>query len=229
MAKSGANNDLKNHIYKVLKDRLINCVYAPGSTINESQLAAEFELSRTPIREAVYRLEQDGLLQIMPKKGIYVPDITIQDVIYVFQTRIEIEPLTLRMAAPFLNRQDIEHFLEVFLEDESDLEKAFWQDMEMHMYFTYHCGNPFLIDMMHKVYDQSCRIVIASKQNQSKIKNARQEHVHILRALLNEEYDKACQCLRQHLEGCQSYSLNFFNSTQNLPSGMDWNKKSSAL
>lgn len=217
-----ANADLKNQVYRQLKDRLVTCKYVPGSIINESQLAAEFHLSRTPIREALYRLEQDGLVQIMPKKGIYVPEITVQDVLFVFQARVEVEPLALEMSAPFLAKKDLENMLEVFSFDEPDLEKAFWQDMEMHAYLVKNCGNPFIIDMMQKVFARSCRISIASNQNSLKIGNARMEHVDILKLLLAGESAAAARKLRQHLENCKDYSLNFFNSAQARVISSDW-------
>lgn len=217
-----ANADLKNQVYRELKDRLITCKYMPGTVINESQLAAELSLSRTPIREALYRLEQDGLVQIMPKKGILVTDITIQDVLFVFQARVEVEPLALQMSAPFLARQDLEDLLEIFREDEPDLEKAFWQDMEMHAYLVDHCGNPFIIDMMQKVFARSCRISIASNQTSQKIGNARMEHAEILRLLLAGSYGDAAAKMRQHLENCKNYSLNFFNSTHAKVISSNW-------
>lgn len=222
MAKNGANGDLKNHVYRLLKDRLITCKYMPGTMINESQLAAEFKLSRTPIREALCRLEQDGLVQIMPKKGIRVTDINVQDVLFVFQARVEVEPLTLKMSAPFLTRDDLENLLDIFSHDEPDLEKAFWQDMEMHAYLADHCGNPFIIDMLRKVFVRSCRISIASNQTLQKIGNARAEHKDILEKLLAGQDDAAADLLRQHLETCKNYSLNFFNSTQAKVISSDW-------
>ena len=68
MPKTG-NRDLKNHAYQIIKERLINCIYEPGSFINESQLATDLGLSRTPVREAINRLESEGLVKVMPKKG----------------------------------------------------------------------------------------------------------------------------------------------------------------
>jgi DNA-binding GntR family transcriptional regulator len=219
MAKNG---DLKNQLYYLLKDRLMTCQYEPNSMINESQLAAEFNSSRTPIREALYRLEQDGLVEIMPKKGIRVTNITIQDVLFVFQARIAMEPVALEIAGPFLNPDDLNQFLTLFRSAEPDLNKAFWQDINMHTYFVNHCGNPFIIDMMQKVFAQSCRISIASRQNGYKINSARQEHIQILEALLEENYLLAANHLRCHLESCKNYSLNYFNSAYAKDSISEW-------
>lgn len=222
MVKNEANRNLKDHVYHQLKERLITCKYTPGTVINEAQLAAEFKLSRTPVREALYRLEQDGLVQIMPKKGIYITDVTIQDVLSVFQARTEIEPLALKMSAPFLAQKDLEDLLELFSHDEPNLEKAFWQDLEMHAYLVNHCGNPFIIDMMKKVFSCSCRISILSNQTIQKIGNARVEHRSILEELITGRVDSAAELLRQHLETCKNYSLNYFNSTQVNVISSDW-------
>ena len=76
MSKKG----LKEQTYLTLKERMVDCVYPPGSLINEAQLAADLNLSRTPIREAISKLEMEGFVQILPKKGIYVTNITFNDV-----------------------------------------------------------------------------------------------------------------------------------------------------
>ena len=60
MTKPQSSKGLKEHTYEILKERLIDCVYPPGSLLNEAQLAADLELSRTPIREAISKLEMEG-------------------------------------------------------------------------------------------------------------------------------------------------------------------------
>ena len=111
MSKKG----LKEQTYLTLKERMVDCVYPPGSLINEAQLAADLNLSRTPIREAISKLEMEGFVQILPKKGIYVTNITFNDVIQVFQTRLEIEPISLKLAAPHLPKEGLTLFCQKFI------------------------------------------------------------------------------------------------------------------
>ena len=92
-------NDLKNYAYNIMKEHLINCTYAPGSILNEAHLTAGLKLSRTPVREAVSRLESEGFVKVIPKKGIYVTDILLSDVLQIYQIRMEFEPTILRLAA----------------------------------------------------------------------------------------------------------------------------------
>lgn len=211
-----ANRDLKNHVYYTLKDRLVNCIYPPGSMLNEAQLATELDLSRTPIREAISRLEMDGFVKIMPKKGIYVTDILLSDVLQIFQTRIEIEPIALRMAAPHLPKKELHNFCDKFNEDLPDITNSFRLDTAMHLFIIEHCGNRYIIDMMHRIFDENTRIIISSKQNQVKIHDARLEHLEVLHDLLDEDYGRAESCMRVHIESCRHAAMDYFYHRQTL-------------
>ena len=63
------NENLKNKAYSVIKERIISCQYKPNSFLNEADLIQEIDASRTPIREALNKLEQEGFVKIIPKKG----------------------------------------------------------------------------------------------------------------------------------------------------------------
>lgn len=153
-----SNRNLKNHTYNILKDRLVNCIYPPGMLLNEAQLAIDLEISRTPIREAISRLEMEGFVKIIPKKGIYVTDILLSDVMQIFQTRIEIEPITLRMAAPHLPIEELHTFCQKFSEPVTDIQNSFRLDTAMHLFIIEHCGNRYLIDMMRRVFEENTQI-----------------------------------------------------------------------
>lgn len=209
-----ANRDLKNIAYFTLKERLINCIYPPGAILNEAQLAADLSLSRTPVREAISRLEMDGLVRIMPKKGIYVTDISITDVLQIFQARLEIEPVTTRMAARSLPREELVGFQQKFEQETPDITNAFRLDTAMHLFIIEHCGNRYMIDMMHKIFDENTRIIISSKQNQLQIHDAKREHMDILDSLLEGEIEKAVLLMRSHIENCRQAALDYFYNNQ---------------
>lgn len=208
----------KNALYLELKDRLINCIYPPGSMLNELQLAEEFAVSRTPIREAIGRLEADGYVRVLPKKGIYVTDISLNNVHQIFQTRIEIEPLALRLAVPHLAMEELLMFRKRFTDEEPDISNAFRLDTAMHLFLVEHCGNRYIIEMMRKLFDDNTRIVIASKQNQVRIHDAKREHLEILNSLIEkEDPEKTARLLRTHLETCRRAALDYFYSLEYAP------------
>ena len=172
--------------------------------------------SRTPVREALNRIENEGFIRIMPKKGIYVTDVTLQDVMQIFQTRLEIEPITLRMAGPNLPMEELLSFRESFSKEEHDVCNGFRLDTAMHLFFIEHCGNRFIIDMMRKVFDENTRVVISSKQNEKKIHDARVEHLDIINLLINKDYAKAQESIFTHIENCKRAALDYFYNLQSF-------------
>ena len=209
-----ANKDLKNHTYCILKERLVNCIYPPGTLLNEAQLAADLGASRTPVREAISRLEMEGFVKIMPKKGIYVTDISLNDVLQIFQTRIEIEPIAVRLAAPHLPRKELLAFCGKFKGEAPDIQNGFRLDTAMHLFIIEHCGNRYIIDMMHRIFDENTRVIISSKQNQVQIHDARLEHLDILNSLLDKDTERAIALMQSHIENCRKAALDYFCSIQ---------------
>ncbi len=193
-------------VYKKILDKLISCEYAPGSQINELQLAEEYNVSRTPVREAVNRLESQGYLKVLPKKGIYVNDITIKDVLQVFQVRIEMEPIALRLSAPYLDIAKLIDLKQKYIDSRDsnmDYLTHYYIDMEMHHYFVDLCGNRYIIEMMNRVLNDNLRITIESKQDHVLVHDANQEHIDILDCLIRQEpIEHAMELLEKHLRIC---------------------------
>mgnify|MGYP002423920665 FL=1 len=106
-AKESPRKNLKIQAYSILKKKIINCEYRPGSMLNEAQLAEELGFSRTPIREAISILEMEGFIRVVPKKGILVTDILLSDIVQIFQARMEIEPIALKLAGPRIPGEEL--------------------------------------------------------------------------------------------------------------------------
>lgn len=208
------NRDLKNYVYQILKDRFIHCIYEPGSILNEAQIATDLGLSRTPVREAINRLESEGFVRIMPKKGIYVSDVQLSDVLQIFQARFEIEPVALKMAVPHLPIEELLQFRESFSKDFPNVQNGFKLDTAMHLFIIEHCGNHYIIDMMHKLFDNNTKVVIASKQNLVQIHDARLEHLDIINTLIDKNTEKAAELMRTHIQTCRRAALDYFYSSE---------------
>ena len=213
-----SDKGLRSSVYRQMLDKLISCEYRPGSLLNEAQLAEEYQVSRTPIREAINRLEQQGYLRVMPKKGIYVNDISIQDVLQVFQCRIELEPLALKLA---VNRLDVAVLLELkqkyIHSGDLDYLSHYYIDMEMHHYFVNQCGNRYIIEMMDRVLNDNLRITIASKQDNNLVHDANEEHIKILESLIKQEpVEIAMDLLEKHLRICCMVAMDHIHSIGKL-------------
>ena len=105
---------LKLQAYQYLKTKILNCEYRPNEFLNEQKLCAEMgNISRTPMRDALGRLEQEGLITILPKKGLMVSGITEEDVHSMFEMRLLVEPYALRNYGNLIPRQELEDYKEL--------------------------------------------------------------------------------------------------------------------
>lgn len=89
---------MNQKIYKTLKQRILFFEYSPGEMLNEKQMAVEFRVSRTPVREVLLRLEWEKLVTIIPRAGIMVSKVEFHQLREVFQTRAPLEGLLARLA-----------------------------------------------------------------------------------------------------------------------------------
>ncbi len=209
---------LRSSVYRKMLDKLISCEYPPGSQLNEVQLAEEYNVSRTPIREAINRLESQGYLKVVPKKGIYVNDISIQDTLQVFRTRIMLEPLALRLAAPYLDIAVLIDLKEKYVNYVGDdYLSHYYIDMEMHHYFVDMCRNKYIIEIMNRVLNDNLRITISSKQDNNLVHDANQEHIQILDCLIRQEpIERAADLLEKHLRICCLVALEHIRSSERI-------------
>ncbi|WP_320128707.1 GntR family transcriptional regulator [uncultured Sphaerochaeta sp.] len=208
------NANLKRQVYETIKEKIITCEYRPGSVLTEAYLTEEMQNSRTPVREAVGILESEGFVKVLPKKGIFVTDILLSDVIQIFQARLEIEPLCIRLGKNNFSTEELEVWKQRFesptMDDLSDKEL----DSKMHMDLISKCNNKYIIAMMKKVSDQNRRIIICSKNNSKHIIEARHEHVEILGALIEGDFEKASILMREHIADCRQAAMDYFYSAQ---------------
>lgn len=204
------DTNLKNQVYSIIKTKLINCEYPPGSILTEANLATELNFSRTPIREAISILEVENLVKVLPKKGILVTDIILSDVFQIFQARMEIEPLTLRLASYNLPMEELLAWKKCFEDQTPGSEPDYKTDTAMHMFIIENCGNFYIIDMMKKVFEKNTRIIVYSKQNSCHIHDARQEHIDILDSLIQQNYAQAASQMRAHIANCRKAAMDFF-------------------
>ena len=112
--ESQAKLSLKLQAYQYLKTKILNCEYRPNEFLNEQKLCAEMgNISRTPMRDALGRLEQEGLITILPKKGLMVSGITEEDVHSMFEMRLLVEPYALRTYGSEIPQEELAAFTEL--------------------------------------------------------------------------------------------------------------------
>lgn len=205
--------DLKKYAYDVIKHNILQCKYAPGSFINEQMLVDELAISRTPIREALNRIERDGLVTILPKKGIYVTEITVSGLSQMYQARILLEPFVVRASAPYLEKARLQEILQLCYEQKDDESGLLLPETDaiLHGYLVDNCKNVYIVEIMHRILEHNKRVHLSAGKG-IRIDNAREEHIGILLDLLDGRIDEATKKMCAHLENCRDCAFTYFRT-----------------
>jgi DNA-binding GntR family transcriptional regulator len=193
---------LKLQAYNAIKAKIISCEYAPNTLLNEELLHDELNVSRTPIRDALGRLEQEGLLTILPKKGIMVSGTSINDVNMVFEVRMMYEPYALLHYGSRLPFDTLLRFHRAF----SDLGtlsegNAFYEEDDcFHNTIIQTTNNRYLCQSYEYISNQSHRFrVLTGRSSSQRLEQTSAEHLKILIACLKQDWSGAAAAMREHL------------------------------
>ena len=99
---------LRQHVYEQIKHDIITCKLAPGDPLSENQFVDRFQVSKTPIREALTSLVQDGLVEYTPNRGFRVTPISVADIKEIFEARIFFEEEIFRLAVKKISDEEID-------------------------------------------------------------------------------------------------------------------------
>lgn len=153
----------RSKAYEELKKRIIFGSYKPGSTLDEKKICQEFRISRTPYREALMRLEAEGLVMIKPKTGVVVPPIDLNSLKDVFEMRTILESVAARMAFKRIQPHQLEALKKVAreirsLSGEEEIFPYLELDAQFHAIIRNAQGNQVLKENLDTLYNQCMRL-----------------------------------------------------------------------
>ncbi len=193
---------LQEQVYRRIKERIITCEMLPGSVVSEELLASEFGTSRTPIREALLRLQREHLIDIYPRQGTFVSPISLQDIYEIYQIRLLLEPRIARISSRRMEREVLNRFLHLFTTvDMGSISFKDWfqYDRDLHDYIVECSHNKHLIEMYRVVMDQNQRMRILAGRLPKRIESTNEEHIAIIQALLSQDEEKIEQVMSAHI------------------------------
>lgn len=193
---------LKQQAYNEIKRKIVTCEYAPNTLLNEELLREELHVSRTPIRDALSRLEQKGLITILPKKGIMVSSLSINDINMVFEVRMMYEPYALLHYGSRIPYSVLTHSYELLSDlDAMSEDWAFFQaDDAFHAAVVQAIGNRFLLQTYEWIQDQNLRFRVMTGQTSApRLEDTSKEHTRILEACLKKDWSEAASAMKDHL------------------------------
>ncbi|RWN36505.1 GntR family transcriptional regulator [Mesorhizobium sp.] len=152
-------------IYRILRDRICLLDYAPGSHLSEEELAQEFQISRTPVRRVLARLESEGLVQSVHGVGTIVTDVDIEELQQVYHLRLELALLVGKLSPIPRTADDLDRIRSLIARCDSDVlnpdQRAFLRlNMDFFYELTAMTGNQPLREISERLYFQVARVVL---------------------------------------------------------------------
>ncbi len=204
------NFDLQNHkplreiVYEELKRRILIGEIAPGTRMMEVELADDMGVSRTPVREAIRKLEKEGLVTIEPRRGAYASDVSIKDMTDVLEVRQYLEGMATGLAALKITEDEKRELLkatEAYSKavESEDTEEIIRCDELFHKLIVDCSGNKTLIQMISQVQELALRFRYIYYDDFSRYRNQPLEHKEIIEAIMSGDSEKARHAADAHI------------------------------
>jgi len=195
----------KNRVYEILRDRIVNNVLKPQEFLNEQALSEDLGVSKTPIREALQRLEHSRLVVIIPSKGCYVANISVDRIREIFEIRSILECAAARLAASLPNRERFLAFSEsddaADSNDGEELRRRLISGYQIHTNIIEAVGNSYLTDYYRTILDNivQIRVYFLNRFGPKRLHETVEEHKRILQAIAAGDASGAESAMREHL------------------------------
>ncbi len=196
---------LRDVVFNTLRHAILKGELEPGERLMEIALAQKLGVSRTPIREAIRKLELEGLVVMVPRKGAEVADITEKDLRDVLEVRTALEELSIGLAMKNMNDDDCKQLTEankLFAKDSEgdDLIKIAEADVAFHELIYMATGNKRLIQMINNLREQMYRYRLEYIKDKSTHARLVDEHNRIIDAMVKNDVAAAKAAIKLHVE-----------------------------
>lgn len=211
---------LQDRAYEIIKERIISCEYVPGSFLNTVALQAQLGFSRTPIREAVGRLEQENLVRVIPKKGFLVCELDINTIKAIYETRMVLEPYIVNAYGDKLDKEELQASRRRFTwrDITPETKEHFYRyDDEFHAFIRAACPNIYLAQSLDRIADQNRRVRVLSGNVVRRLEQSCNEHISIIDALLANDLRKAGEAMVAHLEHSRRTAFSLLLALESPP------------
>ena len=205
------NFDIQNHkplremVYEELKMQILKGSIIPGTRMMEVELAEEMGVSRTPIREAIRKLEKEGLVTIEPRRGAYASMISTEDMVEILEVRQDLEGLAAYFAANRMTDEKREELREVSNSYNEAVKGGKMEDMikydtRFHHIIVESCRNKILVQMIEQLQELVLRFRYIYYDNFRRAENMPDEHEAIVAAISEGNADKARAAADIHID-----------------------------
>lgn len=200
---------LRDLVLEAIREAIMNGSLQPRERLMEIQLAEELGVSRTPVREALRKLELEGFIVMVPRKGAYVSDLSMKDIADVFEIRAALEGLAAALAAERITEDELETMERLLVEKgdaihKEDIDKLVEVDTKFHEAMYKASRNERLSSIISNLREQIQRFRLTSLSVPGRKQDSLEEHRNILEAIQASDVQLARQLAQEHIENAEN-------------------------
>lgn len=207
-----------DYAYQIIRGKIITGEYPPMTDLSEEALQKELGFSRTPVREAILRLRDNGFIIVFPKKGTIVSPVSHDLIEEIYEVRLVNEPYICQRASKIMPRSILESIREKLMakpeiQSEPGIRMYYISlDDMLHRKVLQYCGNSFLIKTMSLVYAHNDRFRYFSSNPVTD--NSIKEHTDLIDAMLAQDMDLIMEKAKFHILASKQITINTFSQSK---------------
>ena len=196
---------LRDRAYEAIKERIITCEFRPGECINEASVSALLGLGRTPVHQAIDRLMLEEMVDVIPRKGVIVKPVILQDVMQMIEVRMVNETQCARLAAARAEESHIERMSAVLGKatraiEKQDIHRLMELDREFHLLLAEASKNFELAEIIRRLNERSLRFWFISFTTPDHHRSFQRQHEALFDGVRRHDADAAEDAMRVHIE-----------------------------
>jgi len=200
---------LSDQAYYRIRELIVTLELAPGAPVTERELMERLALGRTPIREALQALARECLVEVYPRRGMFVSGVDVRDLAGLSEVRLTLEPRAARLAAERATDADRATITVLLKEldhvrDKPDERALIDLDQRIHRHIYECTHNPFLAATLNEYYVLTLRIWFLALDRVTRLEDAVREHRELLRAIRARNAERAEEAMRRHVTGFEN-------------------------
>ncbi|OFZ88652.1 MAG: hypothetical protein A2V78_12415 [Betaproteobacteria bacterium RBG_16_64_18] len=214
---------LHSQAYERIKHEITTLRFRPGEYLNEAQVSKLLRIGRTPVHQALNRLMLEGMVEVIPRKGVIVKAVSLNDVLEMIEVRIINETYCARLAVARADENDIAELTRILDESEktvttSDTARQMTLDRDFHSTLSRAARNAVLAECMRTLHDRSLRFWFISLRDPAHHVAVKEEHRAILNAIKARDPDAASDAVRNHIDSFRKNIMrNILGGGQDTP------------
>ena len=223
-ARPVKEGSLADTAYTAIKEKILKLFFLPGQYLNEGALCDLLGVGRTPVHQALQRLQHEGLVEVMPRKGIIVQPGSISEILKILDSRVTIEADLARNAASRVTAEEAEELkklarVKVNGSGRSQLDDFVDADRAFHTRFADLAGNPVMGEIARTLHDRSIRYWYLHLWQTFDGRASGNEHAAIADAIARGDGEDAASAVRAHIESLRARLMRaqHINSGRSIP------------